>query len=146
MVRNFLIKSVELIKFPIFEEDNGELSVFEQNFDAIPFLIKRIFNVRSEKNSIRGKHAHRLCSQLLICSNGSIEVICDDSFDKKVFILDRPNLGLLVPPGIWAEQKYLQQNSSMTVVCDRLYESEDYISDYDKFKEFAYQLNQKETN
>jgi len=146
MVRNFLIKSVVLIKFPIFEEDNGEISVFEQNFDAIPFLIKRIFNIRSEKNSIRGKHAHRLCSQLLICSNGSIEVICDDSFDQKVFILDRPNLGLLIPPGIWAEQKYLQHNSSMTVVCDRLYESEDYISDYDKFKEFVYQLNQKETN
>ena len=141
-----MIKSVELIEFPIFKEDNGELSVFEQNNDSIPFLIKRIFNVRSEKNSIRGKHAHRLCSQLLICSNGSIEVICDDSFDQKVFILDRPNLGLLVPPGIWAEQKYLQHNSSMTVVCDRLYESKDYISDYHQFKEFAHQLNQKETN
>ena len=141
-----MIKSVELIEFPIFEEDNGELSVFEQNNDSIPFLIKRIFNVRSEKNSIRGKHAHRLCSQLLICSNGSIEVICDDSFDKKVFLLDKPNLGLLVPPGIWAEQKYLQHNSSMTVVCDRLYEPKDYISDYHQFKEFAHQLNQKETN
>ena len=141
-----MIESVKLLKFPIFEEDNGELSVFEQNFDAIPFLIKRIFNVRSEKNSIRGKHAHRLCSQLLICSNGSIEVICDDSFVQKVFLLDKPNHGLLVPPGIWAEQKYIQKNSSMTVVCDRLYESKDYISDYDEFKEFAYQLNLKDTN
>ena len=141
-----MIKSVELIEFPIFEEDNGELSVFEQNFDAIPFLIKRIFNVRSEKNSIRGKHAHRFCSQLLICSNGLIEVFCDDAFNQKVFLLDKPNLGLLVPPGIWAEQKYIEHNSSMTVVCDRLYESEDYISDYDKFKEFSYQVNQKESN
>ena len=141
-----MIKSVELIKFPIFEEDNGELSVFEQNFDAIPFLIKRIFNVRSEINSIRGMHAHRLCSQLLICSNGSIEVFCDDSVDQKVFLLDQPNLGLLVPPGIWAEQKYIQKNSSMTVICDRLYEPEDYISDYDNFKEFVYQLNNKDKN
>jgi dTDP-4-dehydrorhamnose 3,5-epimerase-like enzyme len=141
-----VIESIKLIKFPIFKEDNGELSVFEQNFDAIPFLIKRIFNVRSEKNSIRGKHAHRLCSQLLICSNGSIEVICDDSFVQKVFLLDKPNYGLLVPPGIWAEQKYIQKNSSMTVVCDRLYEPKDYISDYDEFKEFACQLNLKDTN
>ena len=141
-----MIKSVELIKFPIFEEDNGELSVFEQNFDSIPFLIKRIFNVRSEINSIRGMHAHRLCSQLLICSNGSIEVFCDDSVDQKVFLLDQPNLGLLVPPGIWAEQKYIQKNSSMTVICDRLYEPEDYISDYDNFKEFVYQLNNKDKN
>ena len=141
-----MIKSVELIKFPIFEEDNGELSVFEQNFDSIPFLIKRIFNVRSEINSIRGMHAHRLCSQLLICSNGSIEVFCDDSVDQKVFLLDQPNLGLLVPPGIWAEQKYIQKNSSMTVICDRLFEPEDYISDYDNFKEFVYQLNNKDKN
>ena len=141
-----MIRSVELIKFPIFEEDNGELSVFEQNFDAIPFLIKRIFNVRSEINSIRGMHAHRLCSQLLICSNGSIEVFCDDSVDQKVFLLDQPNLGLLVPPGIWAEQKYIQKNSSMTVICDRLFEPEDYISDYDNFKEFVYQLNNKDKN
>jgi dTDP-4-dehydrorhamnose 3,5-epimerase-like enzyme len=141
-----VIESIKLIKFPIFKEDNGELSVFEQNFDAIPFLIKRIFNVRSEKNSIRGKHAHRLCSQLLICSNGSIEVICDDSFEQKIFLLDKPNHGLLVPPGIWAEQKYIQKNSSMTVVCDRLYESKDYISDYDEFKEFVCQLNLKDTN
>ena len=141
-----MIESIKLIKFPIFKEDTGELSVFEQNFDAIPFLIKRIFNVRSEKNSIRGKHAHRLCSQLLICSNGSIEVICDDSFEQKIFLLDKPNHGLLVPPGIWAEQKYIQKNSSMTVVCDRLYEPKDYISDYDEFKEFACQLNLKDTN
>ena len=137
---------VKLIEFSLFKEDNGELAVFEENFEAIPFSIKRIFNVRSQKNSIRGKHAHRLCSQLLICSNGSIEVMCDDSFDQKVFLLDKPNLGLLVQPGIWAEQKYIHQNSSMTVVCDRHYEPEDYISDYDKFKEFAYQLNHKETN
>ena len=140
------MNSVKLIQFPIYEESNGELSVFEQNIEAIPFSIKRIFNVRSDKGSVRGMHAHRLCSQILICSNGSIEVICDDSFHQKIFLLDKPNLGLLVPPGIWAEQKYIQQNSSMTVVCDRLYESGDYISDYDQFKEFVYQLNQKETN
>ena len=68
------MKSVKLIEFPVFEEDGGVLSVFEQNSNAIPFQIKRIFNVKSEKGSVRGKHAHRLCSQLLICSNGIIEV------------------------------------------------------------------------
>ena len=69
-----------------------------------------------------------------------------EEIHQKIFLLDKPNLGLLVPPGIWAEQKYIQQNSSMTVICDRLYESGDYISDYDQFKEFVHQLNQKETN
>ena len=138
-----MIESVKLIQFPVFKEDNGELSVFEQNINGIPFQIERIFNVRSNKGSVRGQHAHRLCSQLLICSNGSIEVTCDDSFNKKVFLLDRPNYGLLVPPAIWAEQNYLQNNSSMTVICDRPYEAKDYISNYKLFKEFVSQLNIK---
>ena len=135
------MESVKLLEFPIFEEDSGELVIFEEIIAVIPFSIKRIFNVRSEKDSVRGKHAHRLCSQILICSNGSIQVTCDDSTNKEIFILDKPNYGLLVSPGIWAEQKYIKQNTSMTVICDRLYEAEDYISDYADFRIFANTLN-----
>jgi len=135
------MESVKLLEFPIFEEDNGELVVFEENIAVIPFSIKRIFNVRSEKDTVRGKHAHRLCSQILICSNGSIEVTCDDSTNKEIYILNKPNYGLLVSPGIWTELKYIKQNTSMTVICDRLYEAEDYISDYADFRIFANTLN-----
>jgi dTDP-4-dehydrorhamnose 3,5-epimerase-like enzyme len=140
------MKSVKFIEFPIFREDNGVLSVFEYGHQFVPFSIKRIFNVKSEKGSIRGKHAHRLCSQLLICSNGSIEVLCDDSVNQNVFMLDKPNYGLLVPPGIWAEEKYIEDNSTMTVICDRIYEAKDYISDYQLFKDFASKLNDKVKN
>ncbi len=140
------MKSVKLIEFPAFKEDNGELSVFEYGNQFVPFSIKRIFNVRSEKGSVRGKHAHRLCSQLLICSNGAIEVLCDDSVNQYVFMLDKPNYGLLVPPGIWAEEKYIEHNSTMTVICDRIYEAEDYISDYQLFKDFASKLTNKGKN
>ena len=135
------MKLVKLLEFPIFEEDSGELVVFEDGIAAIPFLIKRIFNVRSEKGSVRGRHAHRLCSQILICSNGAVEVTCDDSINKEIYILDKPNYGLLVSPGVWTEQKYIKNNTSMTVVCDRLYEAEDYISDYAVFSIFASKLN-----
>ena len=135
------MKSVKLIEFPTFKEDNGELSVFEYGNQFVPFSIKRIFNVRSEIGSVRGKHAHRLCSQLLICSNGVIEVLCDDSVNQNVFMLDKPNYGLLVPPGIWAEERYIEHNSTMTVICDRIYEAEDYISDYELFKDFVSQSN-----
>ena len=135
------MESVKLLEFPIFEEDSGELVVFEENIAVIPFLIKRIFNVRSEKDSVRGKHAHRLCSQILICSNGSIEVTCDDSTNQEIYMLDKPNYGLLVSPGIWVELKYIKKNTSMTVICDRLYEADDYISDYADFRIFANTLN-----
>jgi dTDP-4-dehydrorhamnose 3,5-epimerase-like enzyme len=78
---------------------------------------------------------------MLICSNGAIEVLCDDSTNRKVFVLEKPNYGLLVPPGIWAEQKYIEHNTTVTVICDRPYEAEDYISDYQIFKEFVTHSN-----
>jgi len=131
---------VRLIQFPLIAEDNGGLVVFEESISGIPFSIKRVFNVSSEKGSLRGMHAHRHCSQILVCSNGSIEVTCDDSIDREIYILDKPNYGLLVSPGVWAEQKYLKHNTTMTVICDRLYESEDYISNYVDFKFFASSL------
>ncbi len=132
---------VRLLKFPIFKEDGGTIVVFEEGLSEITFLIKRVFNVSSEKESVRGMHAHRLCSQILVCSSGSIEVTCDDSIHRVIYTLDKPNYGLLVPSGIWAEQKYLEHNTTMTVICDRLYESEDYISNYADFKVFVSSLN-----
>ncbi|EMY76157.1 WxcM-like domain protein [Leptospira weilii serovar Ranarum str. ICFT] len=49
--------------------------------------------------------------------------------------------GLLIPPGIWSTQQYLNINSVLLVLCDRGYEAEDYIRNYDKFLEWV--KNQK---
>ena len=38
--------------------------------------------------------------------------------------------GILTPPGMWAGQEYQKDNSVMVVLCDRGYEPEDYIRDY----------------
>jgi dTDP-4-dehydrorhamnose 3,5-epimerase-like enzyme len=134
------MKLVKLIEFPFFEENDGNLTVFEEGAYSIPFLIKRVFHVSSRKGSVRGNHAHIKCSQLLICSSGAIEVKCDDFFSKKNYILDRPNLGLLLLPGVWANETYLKDNTNLTVICDRLYEKDDYINNYSDFKVFAQSL------
>ena len=94
-----MIKSVKLIELPYYKESNGDLVVVDGQSNVIPFSIMRIFNVRSERGSIRGKHAHRHCAQLLICTNGAIEVQCDDSIESCKYVLDKANYGLLIPPG-----------------------------------------------
>ena len=99
---------------------------------------------------------HKLMKQVSIIKNKDANIVCTNAmnvsngnelglrFDyKKVFLLDKPNYGLLVPPGIWAEQNYIKHNSTITVICDRPYESEDYITDYNLFKEFIIKLNIK---
>jgi dTDP-4-dehydrorhamnose 3,5-epimerase-like enzyme len=134
--------SIILINFPHHFEKNGDLIVMEGN-KHVPFPISRVFVVRAPKNEIRGQHAHKECTQLLICHSGSVEVICDDGENRTNYLLNRPNLGLLIPPGIWAQQTYLTENSFLTVLCDRPYEAEDYIREYDEFIIY-YQRNNKD--
>ena len=131
------MKLVKLIEFPYLKENNGDLVVVEG--EIIPFSIKRVFNVRQQKGDIRGRHAHRHCSQLLICTNGAVEVKCDDSRATEIYVLDKPNFGLFIPPGIWADQKYIENNTILTVLCDRTFEEADYLRNYEDFMLFAKQ-------
>ena len=131
------MKLVKLIELPYHEENNGDLVVVEK--EIIPFSIKRVFNVRQQKGDIRGKHAHRHCSQLLICTNGAVEVKCDDISTTEIYVLDKPNFGLFIPPGIWADQKYIENNTILTVLCDRPFEEADYLRNYEDFKLFSKQ-------
>jgi len=104
----------------------------------VPFVIARVFVVRACTGGIRGQHAHKICTQLLTCPAGSVEVFCDDGFETATYILDQPDLGLLIPPSIWAQQTYRAPGTVLAVLCDRPYEVEDYIRDYNEFK--AYRL------
>lgn len=129
------ISSVSLIELPRHSEANGELVIME-GMVHVPFSVARVFVVRAPVGAIRGQHAHKACSQFLTCPIGNVEVLCDDGYDTATFILDQPNVGLLVPPGIWAQQTYQAVGSVLTVLCDRPYEAQDYIRDYGEFKAY----------
>ena len=131
------MKLVKLIELPYLKENNGDLVVVEGSI--IPFNMSRVFTVRASKGSVRGEHAHRHCSQLLICTNGAVEVKCDDTRTTEIYVLDKPNFGLFIPSGIWGHQKYIEDNTTLTVLCDRPYEEADYIRNYDDFKLFSKQ-------
>lgn len=129
------VTGVKLVELPYHPAENGDLVVVE-GLVAIPFSIVRIFIVNAPAAAIRGQHAHRACAQFLICSRGRVEVSCDDGTATATYMLDRPNVGLLVPPTIWSEQVYCDPGSVLTVLCDRRYEAADYIRDYAVFKAF----------
>lgn len=130
---------MKLYNLPIHTDEYGFLTVMQDNL-LPPFTISRIFTVFGVKNAERGKHAHIKCSQLLVCMSGQILVSCSDGEEKIDFLLNKPSLSLLIPPGIWSEQKYLTDNSILTVFCDRVYESNDYIHDFSDFLDFRTKL------
>ena len=129
------ISMVSFNKLPHYSEENGEVVVIEGGVN-IPFMIARVFIVRAPVGATRGQHAHKLCAQLLICSHGTVGVICTDGINSVTHEISSPDQGLYVPPGIWAEQKYLTASSALTVLCDRKYEANDYIRNYSEYLEY----------
>lgn len=128
------ITDVRSCTFAQHVREDGELFVLEGA--DIPFPIARLFFVRASTGARRGMHAHRRCGQFMICMSGAIEVVCYDGEAKQSWLLDRPNVGLLVPPSIWATQTYRMPGSMLVVACDRPYEEDDYIRDQDAFLKY----------
>lgn len=119
--------------FPLFAESNGSLSVY-QSGEGVPFAIQRVFTVSAGRGEIRGCHSHKQCSQLMVCLMGKIRVKCNDGRSVQEYLLENMGSGVLVPPNVWAEEEYLEDNSLLMVLCDRGYEPEDYIRCYADFE------------
>ncbi|MGN0600670.1 MAG: sugar 3,4-ketoisomerase [Oscillospiraceae bacterium] len=118
------------------ESRMGGLSFVEGKRD-IPFSIKRIFCIYSvEKDVHRGFHAHKKNWQLLYCPYGSIDIVMTDGVDTETVTLDVPSKGLILPPDLWHEMIWNQDDSILCVAASEYYSSEDYIRDYDEFIEF----------
>jgi len=111
----------------------GNLSVGEFE-KTVPFTPKRYFlsfEVPSEKT--RGEHAHRQCKQFLICVNGRCSVVADDGKNRQEFLLDRPDLGLYLPPMTWGIQYRYSADATLLVFASEYYDNSDYIRDYAEF-------------
>jgi dTDP-4-dehydrorhamnose 3,5-epimerase-like enzyme len=117
-------------------EDNSSLTVFSV-VKTLPFKVERVFYVDSKvKEEIRGNHTHKKCWQFLISLNGIIEVVCDDGKESRSYSLENNNLGLLIPPLIWSNQIYKDENNILLVLASHDYDPKDYIHDYEEFKKY----------
>ncbi len=131
----FDLDAVRTIELPRHARPDGEVVVAEGG-SVVPFAIARMFTVKAPGGANRGEHAHRQCSQFMICVHGIIDIACDDGRSRRIFALDRSNLALVVPPTIWNTVMFRGGDSVLAVLCDRAYEEHDYIRDYAEFLAF----------
>jgi dTDP-4-dehydrorhamnose 3,5-epimerase-like enzyme len=129
------LADARLIELPCHARADGEVIVAEAAAQ-VPFRIERMFAITAPAGAERGRHAHRLCSQFMICICGALDVVCEDGSSKNTFALNRRNQALLVPPGLWDTVEFRQNESVLIVLCDRVYEPDDYIHDYAEFLSF----------
>jgi hypothetical protein len=100
----------------------------------IPFAVSRVFYLYGiPGDQMRGAHAHRRCHQFLVAANGTFEVILDDGSQQQLVLLNRPNLGLHIPPGIWASQVNFSAGAVCLVLASEAYVEADYVRDYQQF-------------
>ena len=115
------------------KDARGDLCVAEVG-DDLPFAVRRSFLIYNVPNAeLRGEHAHRQCGQFLLAVAGSIHVIADDGRQREEFRLDRPSLGLYLPPMTWGIQYRYSEGAVLLVLASDPYDPADYIRDYDEF-------------
>lgn len=114
-------------KSKIFIDNRGSLFFFEDiNF-------KRVFFIYGKKNQIRGNHAHKLTSQLIININAKVKISIINKKKKKNLNLNSIGEYIEIPPMNWVSIKYLEAGT-LSVICNRKYSKRDYIYDLDKIK------------
>ncbi len=126
------LSEIQLIKIPVVEDFRGNLGFVQNGF--LPFDFKRVyylFDVPS--NSFRGGHSHINQQETLIALSGSFEVVLHDGFEKKSFLLNKPNVGLYIPTGIWRELQNFSSGSVCLVLAQDVFDEADYIRDFDEF-------------
>lgn len=131
------VSGVSLHRMPRVIDIRGSLTVGE--FDrSIPFAAKRYFMVFDVPSiETRGEHAHRECHQFLICVRGSCAVVADDGKNRQEFLLDRPDVGVHLPPMVWGIQYKYSADAVLLVFASHHYDSADYIRNYAEFKKLA---------
>lgn len=116
--------------------ESGNITPLHGETD-IPFKISRVFYLYDiPGGEERGAHAHKECHQLLIAASGAFDIMLDDGKSKRMVTLNRPYMGLHIPPCVWAAEMGFSSGAICLVLASHKYDAADYIRDYDNFLEF----------
>lgn len=127
------IYSCSVVELPKIEDLRGNITPVHGSVN-IPFEIARVFYLYDiPGGEARGAHAHKECHQFLIAAHGAFEVVLDDGMNKRTVVLNRPNYGLHIPPGIWAAEQSFSSGAICLVLTSHVYDEGDYIRSYDEF-------------
>jgi len=125
----------EIVRVSERGDERGLLTVIESSGD-IPFEIKRVFYIYGTGQGVRrGFHAHHKTRQALVCVSGTCKVFLDNTERKIDITLDSPTKLLILEPNDWHEMYDFSPDCVLLVLASHLYDPEDYIRDYNQFRE-----------
>lgn len=140
-MRNFTIDDCRMMELPKVDIPRGNLTALNGG-DDLPFQIERIFYTYDiPSGAQRGGHTHLNAYELIVAASGSFEVLLDDGERQKSVMLNRPNRGLLIQPGIWSRQQEFSSGGICLVLASKRFEDDEYLKDYQDFLNYRKDLN-----
>lgn len=116
---------------------DGNLSVM-QNDGVAPFPVRRVYYLYDVPGGeSRGGHAHRELHEMLVAVSGSFTVTVGDGEKSRTVMLNRPNRGLHIVPGIWRTLDDFSSGAVCLVMSSMPYDESDYIREYDDYLEYV---------
>ena len=125
-----------LLQLPVISQDKGNITAINGKLE-VPFDISRVYYLYDVPGgAARGGHAHIELQQLIVAASGSFDIILDDGNVKRTFSLNRPNIGLYMPSGLWRELDNFSSGAICLVLASHEYTESDYLRTYSDFKEW----------
>jgi dTDP-4-dehydrorhamnose 3,5-epimerase-like enzyme len=129
------IRNVRLIDLPKIIDERGNLTFLESE-KHIPFKISRVYWIYDVPGGVvRGSHAFKEQKEMIIALSGSFDVVLNDGTNEKKYSLNRSYIGLYIPNMIWRSIMNFSTNSLCLVISSHGYNENDYLRNFDKYKE-----------
>ena len=138
MNTSYTIHDCILIDVPTFTDDRGTISVVDKE---LPFEVKRIFwlhHIKEGKD--RGAHALLEGMEIMVAIHGSFVVDLDDGTSKCSILLENPDKGLIIRPGVWFRTHTYKEDGISLIIADEEYSRNNYTYNYNDYLKFRMKL------
>ena len=133
MNRSFTVADCQLFDVPTFVDERGAISVMDKE---LPFEVKRVFWLHHiQEGKKRGAHALLQGSEIMLSLHGSFVVDLFDGENRASILLDNPEKGLLIRPGIWFVTHSYKDEGISLILASEEYARDRYTYDYEEYME-----------
>lgn len=132
MNTSFSVQDCNIIDIPTFTDERGAISVMDKE---LPFQVRRVFwlhHIADGKD--RGEHALLDSTEIIVAVHGSFVVDLDDTVSKTSVLLDSPDKGLVIRPGIWFRTHSYKDDGVSLILAEEEYARNKYTYDYEEYK------------
>jgi dTDP-4-dehydrorhamnose 3,5-epimerase-like enzyme len=124
----------QIIQLPKFLDPRGNLTFLEGS-KHVPFSTERVYWVYDVPGGeVRGGHAFKQQQEFIVALSGSFDVVLHNGKEETKYQLNRSYYGLYIPSMHWRSLENFSTNSVAMVLVDRPYDVEEYLRDFNEFK------------